>query len=65
MIDGAPRSDAVDRLSSTNYVKYFLNLVSWISQDPVPLNKKNTSTTVPLMKIKLASYDVKEISFAN
>lgn len=45
MIDGAPRSDAVDRLSSTNYVKYFLNLVWWISQDPVPLNKQNTDNS--------------------
>lgn len=60
MIDGAPRSDAVDRLSSTNYVNYLLNLMY-----PVPFNKQKTSTTISLMKINLASYDVKEISFAN
>jgi hypothetical protein len=37
----------------------------WNFEDAVPFNKQNTSTTIFLVKINLASYDVKEISFAN
>lgn len=64
MINGAPRSDTVDRLSSTKLGKKSSqsDVVEFWGRGSI--QEANTSTTIFLMKINLASYDVKDISLS-